>query len=185
MTARTGRGAATAVKLAVGLVLTALAIVHTAGSDGYESYIIGMIALTAIVGVGLNVLMGLAGQISLGHIGFYAIGAYAVGIVATKLGASFWLGLALGTMLAGAVGCLLALPAVRLSGPYLAMVTIAFAFVVEHGLVEWKTLTGGANGLSGLPPVDLPGGPASNETLAAITVGLAGLSLLLFGLLRA
>lgn len=178
-------GKTAAIKVGIGVALTVLAILYTAGSDGYQSYIIGLIALTCIVGVGLNVLMGLAGQISLGQIGFYAIGAYAVGIAATKLDISFWLGLLLGTAASGAIGCLLALPAVRLKGPYLAMMTIAFAFVVEHGLVEWKSLTGGANGMAGLPPVDLPGGPASGETLAAITVGLAGLSLLLFGLLRA
>src|ERR1700752_1025640 len=91
--------------------------------DGYQLYVIALVGLTAIVGVGLNVLLGLTGQISFGHVAFYAIGAYTVGILTSKAGLSFWIALPLGTLIACAAGALLAIPALRVRGPYLAMVT--------------------------------------------------------------
>jgi ABC-type branched-subunit amino acid transport system ATPase component/ABC-type branched-subunit amino acid transport system permease subunit len=128
--------------------LAAAAFAATANS--YYVYILGTVALTAIVGIGLNILLGLTGQVSFGHVGFYAIGAYAVAILTTKQ-VSFWLALPAAALLAGLVGALLALPALRVRGPYLAMVTIAFGFIVEHTAVEWRDLTGGQNGIMGIP----------------------------------
>jgi len=72
------------------LALLGVAIVK---ADGYQIFIIAMVGLTAIVGIGLNVLVGLTGQISFGHVAFYAIGAYTLGILTTKGGLSFWLAL--------------------------------------------------------------------------------------------
>lgn len=126
--------------------MTAAAMLFAMKGQSYASFVLALVALTVIVGVGLNILLGLAGQVSLGHVGFYAIGAYAVAILTVK-GVSFWIALPLAGLIAGAVGVLLALPALRVSGPYLAMVTIAFAFIVQHGSIEWRALTGGANGL--------------------------------------
>ncbi len=63
-----------------------------ARADGYQIFIIALVGLTAIVGIGLNVLLGLTGQISFGHVAFYAIGAYTVGILTTKAGVNFWAG---------------------------------------------------------------------------------------------
>ncbi len=94
------------------------------------------VALLAIVGIGLNVLIGLTGQMSFGHVGFYAIGAYTVAILTTKAGVSFWLAWPIAALIGGATGALLALPALRVKGPYLAMITIAFGFIVEHSIVE-------------------------------------------------
>ena len=108
-------------------------------------------ALTAIVGIGLNVLLGLTGQVSFGHVGFYAIGAYAVAILTTAAKLSFWLALPIAALLATLTGALLALPALRVRGPYLAMVTIAFGFIVEQVAVEWSGVTGGQNGIMGIP----------------------------------
>jgi branched-chain amino acid transport system ATP-binding protein len=133
------------------LLLTGGAALYAAKAGGYAPFVLAMVALTAIVGVGLNILVGLTGQISLGHVGFYAIGAYTVAILTLK-GVSFWIALPLAGLIAGAIGLLLSLPALRVSGPYLAMVTIAFAFIVQHLSIEWRELTGGSNGLMGLPP---------------------------------
>ncbi len=113
-------------------------------------FVIATVALTAIVGIGLNVLLGLTGQVSFGHVGFYAIGAYAVAILTTGMGWSFWLAWPAAALIAGAFGALLALPALRVKGPYLAMVTIAFGFIVEHAIVEMRGLTGGQNGIMGM-----------------------------------
>jgi ABC-type branched-subunit amino acid transport system ATPase component/ABC-type branched-subunit amino acid transport system permease subunit len=127
------------------------AIAFTATANSYYVFVLGTLALTAIVGIGLNVLIGLTGQISFGHVGFYAIGAYVVAILTTQAKIDFWIALPAAAVVAGAVGALLALPALRVRGPYLAMVTIAFGFIVEHAIVEMRDLTGGQNGIMGIP----------------------------------
>ena len=131
MSARSLIAAAVALAAIVWLVMRA---------DGYQLFVIALVGLTAIVGIGLNVLLGLTGQISLGHVAFYAIGAYTVGILTTRTALGFWLALPLATLIAGVAGALLAIPALRVRGPYLAMVTIAFGFVVEQGAAEWSEL---------------------------------------------
>ncbi len=163
---------AIAILVAGGLALTGV-------SDSYTLFLIALVALTTVVGVGLNVLIGLTGQISLGHVGFYAIGAYTAGILMLK-GVSFWLALPLAGLVTAGVGALLALPALRVSGPYLAMVTIAFAFIVEYSLVEWRSLTGGSNGLMGIMPPALGSLSFSDREMAALSVLMAGASLWLF-----
>ncbi len=162
-------------------VLTAVGLGIAVLGDGYTPFILALVALTIITGVGLNVLLGLSGQVSFGHVGFYSIGAYAVAILTLK-GFSFWLALPIAGVLAGVVGALFARPALRVTGPYLAMMTIAFAFIVEHGTIEWRQLTGGQNGLAGFPQPTV--GPLSGErAMAAISVVIAGLSLFAYEVL--
>ena len=124
--------------------------------DSYSLLVFTLCALAAVVGVGLNILIGLSGQISFGHIAFYAIGAY-VSALLTLAGWPLWLALPLAGAIAGLIGALLAIPALRVSGPYLAMITIAFAFVVHHSLIEWRDVTGGSNGLMGIPLPEFAG----------------------------
>lgn len=143
--------------------------------ESYSLLVLSLAALTATVGVGLNILLGLSGQISLGHIGFYAIGAYTSALLAMR-GMPLGLAAALGGLLSAFIGGLLALPALRVRGSYLAMVTISFAFIVHHGLIEWRDLTGGANGLMGIPTPSF--GPLDPGIgLALCAVWLAGASL--------
>jgi branched-chain amino acid transport system ATP-binding protein len=159
--------------------LTAGAMLFSMKGPAYASFVLGLVALTIIVGVGLNILLGLTGQVSLGHVGFYAIGAYTVAILTVK-GLSFWLALPLAGLIAGIVGVLLALPALRVTGPYLAMVTIAFAFIVQHGTIEWRELTGGANGLMGLQAPAFGSFTFAEREITALSSVLAGISLILF-----
>ncbi|TMI99685.1 MAG: ATP-binding cassette domain-containing protein [Alphaproteobacteria bacterium] len=161
----------------LGLTGAGIAFALLAGS--YAHFILALVALTTVVGVGLNILVGLAGQVSLGHIGFYAIGAYATAILTLK-GLSFWLALPLSGALAGIIGAALALPALRVSGPYLAMITIAFAFIVQHGTIEWRELTGGQNGLMGIMPPSLGPLAFAEREMAILSTLLAGLALYLF-----
>ena len=146
---------------AAAIVIAAVCFLIARGNS-YQTFIIVLVGLTAIVGIGLNVLLGLNGQISLGHAAFYAFGAYAVGILTTTYEWSFWLALAVSGAVSGSAGALLAIPALRVRGPYLAMVTIAFGFVVEQSAAEWQGLTGGWNGLSGIP-VRASSTPTSGE----------------------
>src|SRR5260221_12747066 len=109
-------------------------------ANGYELYIVALVGLTTIVGVGLNVLLGMTGQISLGHAAFYAIGAYVVAILTTKLDWTFWAALPLAGVVGGGGRGVLAISAPRVPRALLAMVTIAFGFVVEQGTAEWEGL---------------------------------------------
>ncbi|VEP15202.1 Abc transporter [Hyella patelloides LEGE 07179] len=117
----------------------------------YYLYTIGTIAITTLVGVGLNILTGLSGQISIGHAGFFAIGAYTGSLLMTKLQWNFWLATAIAIMTAAVTGIALAAPALRVKGPYLAMVTVAFGIIIERILIEWVDLTGGFGGIFNIP----------------------------------
>src|SRR5260363_162785 len=118
--------------LLVAVAAFAIAIFYAPVADSYAVFLIATISLTAIARIGLNVLLGLAGQISLGHIGFMAIGAYTTVLLMEKAGWPYLAATAGAIVLVSIVGGLLALPALRVRGPYLAMVTIAFGFIVEH-----------------------------------------------------
>ncbi|MEE7461571.1 ABC transporter [Methylobacterium fujisawaense] len=162
--------------------LTAAALGLVALTAGYSHFVIALMALTTVAGVGLNVLLGLTGLISFGQAGFYAIGAYASAIL-TLHGVSFWLALPAAALIAALVGGLVAVPAMRVKGPYLAMLTIAFGFIVEHGLIEGGELTGGQNGLVVTDAPSLLGEPLSPAGLAVLAVLAAGASLAVFDIL--
>lgn len=166
--------------LIASLIVLAIALAYTSVADSYSVFLIATIALTSIACIGLNVLLGLAGQISLGHVGFMAIGAYTTVLLMEKAGWPYWASALAGLVLVSVVGALLAMPALRVRGPYLAMVTIAFGFIVEHVAVEWKDLTGGGNGLIISTPPTFAGMPLSERSLAMIGVVLVVLSTWLF-----
>ncbi|MFY3679459.1 ABC transporter permease subunit, partial [Achromobacter xylosoxidans] len=171
--------------LAVYAVLAVVSLALAASVNGYYVFVIGNVALLALAGIGLNVLLGLTGQMSFGHAAFYAIGAYTVAILTGQAGWNFWLAWPVAAAVAGVFGLLLALPALRVQGPYLAMITIAFGFIVEHTLVEGGDLTGGQNGLMGIaqPALGALGGDRGVAMLAIVTVfaALAGYALLARG----
>ena len=145
-------------------------------ANGYYVFVIATMALTAIVGIGLNILIGLTGQISFGHVGFYAIGAYAVAMLTTAAKVPFWLAWPVGTRCSPALRArFLRCRGCACSGPYLAMVTIAFGFIVENAAVEWRGLTGGQNGIMNLPRPWLSGEPGERG-VALIAIARRGAS---------
>jgi branched-chain amino acid transport system ATP-binding protein len=160
---------------AAAIVIAAVCFLISRGNN-YQVFIIVTVGLTAIVGIGLNVLLGLNGQISLGHVAFYAIGAYTVGILTTNYEWSFWPAFILSGIITGLAGMLLAIPALKVRGPYLAMVTIAFGFVVEQSAAEWQGLTGGWNGLSGIPGPSVFGTEIGERGIAYLTLALVVLA---------
>ncbi len=177
--------AATWRALLLGLAGVGLSIPLLWRADNYQLYVLALVALTATVGVGLNVLIGLAGQFSLGHVAFYGIGAYSVGILTTKAGLSFWLALPFAGLLAALAGLLLAIPAIAVRGPYLAMVTIAFGFIFEQSAAEWGSLTGGWNGISGIPLPRLAGRIFTEREMAVLAFSMAVFAIWLFARLSA
>ena len=169
-----GLGSPLQILLITGLIL--VGCVLALNVNGYFVFVLTNVALFALVGIGLNVLMGLTGQVSLGHVGFYAIGAYTMALLTTKLGLSFWLAWPAAALLSALCGGLLALPAMRVKGPYLAMITIAFGFVIENSIVEMRDLTGGQNGIMGIAGPSLGGlvqGERAVAVIAVLSVGCA------------
>src|SRR6202167_534861 len=117
----------------IGLAVLLAVPLFVAGA--YFKFLLILVFIYAIVSIGLNILIGYAGQFSLGHAALMAIGAYVSAIVSMSLtdfpilvttGANVWIGMLSGALAAGVAGAALAVPALRLTGPYLAMVTIAF-----------------------------------------------------------
>ncbi|MGD1895532.1 MAG: ATP-binding cassette domain-containing protein [Phormidesmis sp.] len=172
-------------RLIVGLSVFAITIAAALGAPNtYYLFVLGMVAVTTIVSVGLNILAGLSGQISIGHAGFFAIGAYAGSLLMLRAEWHFGAALALAALTAAGTGVALSGPALQVSGPYLAMVTIAFGIIVERVLIEWVSLTGGFGGLSGIPkPAVLGLQPVLRESVLFVIV-LAFLSVVSFALLK-
>ena len=112
------------------------------------------IAIGAIAAIGLNLLLGYSGQISLGQSGFFALGAYGSGIVATTYQWPLWLSIPLGILVASAAGLVIGLVALRARTHYLAMATLAFGFIIEILCQRWVGLTGGSMGLIGVPQLN-------------------------------
>lgn len=126
--------------------------------DNYFVTVVGISAgIHVILAVGLNLLMGYAGQISLGHAAFFGMGAYASAILTTRFAWPGLLALAAGLAVAGLMAWLLARPILRLRGHYLAMATLGFGVIVHVVLVQATQWTGGPDGLTGIPPLNLLG----------------------------
>ncbi|HXF81279.1 MAG TPA: branched-chain amino acid ABC transporter permease [bacterium] len=116
-------------------------------APAYFRYTAALIAGHVVIAVGLNLLVGYTGQISLGHAGFVAVGAYAAGILAARLQVPWPVAMAGGGAIAAAFGFLVGLPALRLSGPYLTIATLGFGIAVNQVLTNWDALSGGRSGL--------------------------------------
>ena len=120
-----------------------------------EDYIIDVIIISGIyiiLALGLNIVVGFAGLLNLGFVAFYAIGAYSYALINTKLGLGFWSAMPISVLLTTLSGFLLAIPAMRLRGDYLALVTLGFGEIVRLIFNNWDSFTKGPNGISGIMP---------------------------------
>lgn len=147
----------------VALAVILLALLPIIFNDPFFILVMQSLTYLFIVTLGLDILVGWTGQISLGHAGLYAVGAYTSALASTRLGLPFWLSAPLGVTLAGLFGAALAIPSLRARGPYLAMVTIAFGFMAEVTSNRWS-LTGGPMGIMSIPAPTLPDGSEMTPT---------------------
>lgn len=138
------------------LLLGALLACALAGGD-YAVSLAVVIGLQALPALGLTLLTGYTGQISLGHAAFYGLGAYGAALLGRALGVSALPGILLASLLVGAVAWAIGWLVFRLRGHHLAMATLAFGIIVQIGFVEMHGLTGGPNGLSGIAPLSILG----------------------------
>ncbi len=116
----------------------------------YQTNILISFLIYVILGLGLNIIVGVAGLLFLGHAAFYAIGAYTYALLNQYFGLGFWIALPIGGVMAALAGIALAFPVLRLRGDYLAIVTLGFGEIVRLVLENWSNLTGGPSGISGI-----------------------------------
>lgn len=133
------------------VALAVLILLPQVVEDRYFMHIAVMAGIFTILTLSWNLLAGYTGQLNLGHAAFYGIGAYTSAILAMQTGLSPWLGLFAGGLVAALFGFMLGFPALRLSGPYLAITTIGFAEILRLVAMNWVELTRGSLGLSGVP----------------------------------
>ncbi|MDR9425342.1 MAG: high-affinity branched-chain amino acid ABC transporter permease LivM [Marinobacter sp.] len=116
-----------------------------------------LVLIYVMLALGLNVVVGLAGLLDLGYVAFYAVGAYTFALLSQYTGISFWMSLPIGALLAALFGLVLGFPVLRLRGDYLAIVTLGFGEIIRILLNNWTNLTGGPNGIGGIPDPTLFG----------------------------
>ncbi len=129
----------------------------------YYQTIAVVIGLHSIAAVGLSLLMGYAGQVSLGHAAFYGMGAYLSGIASTSLGLNPWLAMPIAALVTGGVAAAIGTPIFRLRGHFLAMATLGWGIIVYIVFNELREITGGPSGLTGIPNLSLFGWPLDTD----------------------
>lgn len=137
-------------KMVLLAVLAAMLVIPWVASIYWTNILISFL-LYVVLGLGLNIIVGVAGLLFLGHAAFYAIGAYSYALLNQYFGLGFWTALPLGGLFAALAGVLLAFPVLRLRGDYLAIVTLGFGEIIRLVLENWSEVTGGPTGISNIP----------------------------------
>jgi branched-chain amino acid transport system permease protein len=145
------------------LMIFAIAFPFLPFADRYVLDIGILIITYVMLGWGLQIVVGLAGLLDLGYVAFYAVGAYSYALLSAHFGFGFWMCLPLAGILAAAWGVILGFPVLRLRGDYLAIVTLAFGEIIRIILLNWRSFTGGSNGLSSIPRPSFFGLPFNQE----------------------
>ena len=165
--------------LAAALAIAVLPMVLT---GNYWQTNLTVCAINVLLALGLDFILGYAGQLNLGQSAFYGLGAYVSTLLITKLGVPFWGAFAAGVAFAGLAGMILALFAVRLRGHYLAIASLGFAVIIHQILLNWIGLTQGPLGIYAIPPppaIAIPGLPVIDfRNPVALFYLVAGFTLL-------
>ncbi|MDX8503356.1 high-affinity branched-chain amino acid ABC transporter permease LivM [Mesorhizobium sp. VK4C] len=142
------------------LILYPVAMVLAFGFQGSLKWVDNFgiqILIYVMLAWGLNIVVGLAGLLDLGYVAFYAVGAYAYALLGTHFGLSFWILLPAAGAMAAFWGVMLGFPVLRLRGDYLAIVTLAFGEIIRLVIINWREVTNGSAGISGIPKVSFFG----------------------------
>ena len=143
---------------AAGVVLMVLPFL----TNDYVQYVINLILVYGLVAVGFNIVLGYLGQLAFANTAFFGVGAYSLGIMMEQFGMPFWAALLPASLAGGITGLLVGLPALRLKGYYLAIVTLALGELLRWGYIHGGVLTHGSSGLA-VPPLNLPFYPISSD----------------------
>jgi ABC-type branched-subunit amino acid transport system ATPase component/ABC-type branched-subunit amino acid transport system permease subunit len=169
----------------IGFLIFAIILVAVPlmADNEYELRLFMLFLIYGVIAVGLNVLVGMTGLVSLGQAGLFALGSYTGAILAMRLGFDIVAAGIGAAIVSGLFGVLLAFPTVRVRGVYLAVVTIAFGIIVENVAIEWQSLTGGTTGLTSIPRPNIFGIPLSGFAFyGVLAVTLFVLTLLIHNL---
>jgi branched-chain amino acid transport system permease protein len=168
-------------RLALLVAVVAIALLPQIFTDSYWRTNLIVCAINVMLAIGLDFVLGYAGQLNLGQSAFYGIGAYVSTLLVMRLGVPFWLAFAAAVAFAGAAGVVLSLFAMRLRGHYLAIASLGFAVITYQILLNWISLTQGPLGVYAIPPppaLALPGLPAVGfRNLAYLFYLVAGFAL--------
>lgn len=138
------------------VVLIAILAVPFATNSNYVLRLINMGLIFSLLAVSLNIVLGYAGQIALGHAAFFGIGAYTAALIsAGGSGVLFWPGFLAAGIIAGLSGLLIGIPALRVKGHYLALATLGFGEIMRHVFFNWREVTHGMDGIGGIPAPSL------------------------------
>ena len=148
-------------------------------ANQYTLFVSNLVMMYIILALGLNLLIGYAGQLAFANAAMFGIGAYGCGLLQVKLGMPFFVAAPGGAVIAMAVGTLMAFPALRLSGIYLALATLAFAQATQWAMLHWEAVTFGAGGFA-LEPLDFSPLPVSPAIGTFYMTWAVSLGLLLF-----
>ena len=174
--------------LAYALAIAVIIVLPLIFNDTYWRTNLTVCAINVLLAIGLDFILGYAGQLNLGHSAFYGLGAYVSTLLIVKLGIPFWVAFIAGVAFAGIAGTFLSLFAVRLRGHYLAIASLGFAVIVHQILLNWISLTQGPLGIYGIapPPAIIIGGVviADFRNLAAFFYLVAGFAFLSYILLN-
>ena len=122
----------------------------------YHQHLLIISGIYVLLALGLNLIIGYTGQVSLGHAAFYGLGAYTAAILSVRFGSPFWLNLLVAPVVAGIFGILLGLPTIRLAGHYLGIASLTFGIIIEQIFLNWISLTRGPMGITGIQPPRIP-----------------------------
>jgi branched-chain amino acid transport system permease protein len=132
------------------VVLGALVLLPLVVGDTYTMRVINVIGINSLLALGLNLVIGVAGQLDAGQAGFYAVGAYTAGILSVRFGVPFWVNMGLAAIAAALLAVAIG-PVLRLRGVFLAVATLAFGEIVRIVINNWVPVTNGPNGIPGIP----------------------------------
>lgn len=119
--------------------------------NDYHVRVLANLGIWIVLTTGLEIISGACGQLSLGHAAFYGIGGYTSAVLTLRMGLPFWVALPASALAAMAAGVLVGIPSLRFRGPYLVLVTIAFNYIAHTVFLNWKPMTGGYEGMTGIP----------------------------------
>ena len=137
--------------------LVCLALLPGAMDNQYYLHVLNLAGIYSLVTIGLNILSGYTGQVSMGQAGFFAVGTYVSALLMMNAGLAFWPAALAATAAAALCGALIGVPAMKLSGPYLVLATVGFGEIVRLVLLNWTPVTRGAAGIVGIPVPSLFG----------------------------
>jgi ABC-type branched-subunit amino acid transport system permease subunit len=150
-------------RAALPLVFVVLAVLPMVVTSRYHLNVMVFAGIHVLLALGLNLVMGYTGQVSLGHAAFYGVGAYGSGVLTAKFGMDPWLAAVAALGISMLTALAIGIPSLRLQGYYLSVATLGFGIILHIVFVEMASLTGGPSGLVGIPELSLFGMPLDTD----------------------